>query len=129
MQTLIARFVLVLGLVMAPGSALALQVLSDDEMDQISAQGSFSLSIDPNGPTGVPTVNFGFVTGDTTGTGSVSISPLTAPSTIINGNALFSNTLFNVQNMIFNMNICVQCHATTLTQANIGVPVEIKFVP
>ena len=113
---------------LAPGLALATEVLSDDDLDQVSAMGEFSLELG-EGPNGLPSVNFAFQTGGTTGNGSVLISPSPAGSSVINGGVSFSNTLFNVENMIFNLNICVQCHATTITQGNVGVPVQIKLVP
>lgn len=111
-----------------PGVALATEVLSDGELDQVSAMGDFSLQIG-EGPNGIPSVNFGFQTGGTSGNGSVLISPSPTVPSVINGGVSFSNTLFQVENMIFNLNICVQCHATTITQGNVGVPVQIKLVP
>jgi len=111
-----------------PGVALATEVLSDGELDQVSAMGDFSLQIG-EGPNGIPSVNFGFQTGGTSGNGSVLISPSPTVPSVINGGVSFSNTLFQVENVIFNLNICVQCHATTITQGNVGVPVQIKLVP
>ena len=115
-------------LLVMPGLALATEVLSDQELDDVSAMGDFSLQIG-EGPNGIPSVNFGFQTGGTSGNGSVLISPSPTASSVINGGVTFSNTLFHVDNMIFNLNICVQCHATTITQGNVGVPVQIKLVP
>ena len=111
-----------------PGLALATEVLSDGELDQVSAMGDFSLQLG-EGPNGIPTVNFGFQTGGTTGNGSVMISPSPTSSSVINGGVSFSNTLFHVDNMVFNLNICVQCRATTITQGNLGVPITINVVP
>jgi hypothetical protein len=125
----ILRAALLLFLVLAgPGLALATEPLSDEDLDQVSAMGEFSLQLG-EGPNGIPSVNFGFQTGSTSGNGSVLISPTPTPSSVINGNVNFSNTLFHVDNMIFNLNICVQCHATTLTQGNLGVPITVKLVP
>jgi hypothetical protein len=108
--------------------ARATEALLDEELDQISASGDFSLELG-EGPNGIPSVNFSFQTGGTTGNGSVLISPTPTPSSVFTGGVNFSNTLFNVENMIFNLNICVQCQATTLTQGNLGVPITVKLVP
>src|SRR5574341_677553 len=102
-----------------PGLARATEALSDDDLDRVSAMGEFSLQLG-EGPNGIPSVNCGFQTGGTSGNGSVMISPSPTPSSVINGSVNFSNTLFHVDNMIFNLNICVQCPATTLTQGNLG---------
>lgn len=110
------------------GPAGATEALLDNELDQISASGEFSLELG-EGPNGIPSVNFSFQTGGTVGNGSVLISPTATPSSVITGGVNFSNTLFNVENMIFNLNICVQCQATTLTQGNLGVPITVKLVP
>ena len=119
---------LLVALVLAgPGVALATEALSDDELDRITA-GDFSLSLG-DGPNGIPGVNFAFQTGGTSGNGSVLISPSPTASSVFNGGVSFSNSLFQVENMISNLNICVQCHATTITQGNLGVPIQIKLVP
>jgi hypothetical protein len=119
---------IVLLLLFAPVTARATEALTDDQLDQISA-GDFSFNIGEDA-NGLPTVNFGFLTGGTSGNGQIVIQPSNGLSSAINtGNVSFSNTLFHVDNMIFNMNICVQCHATTLTQGNLGVPITFKMVP
>jgi len=125
---LLLTLALVVLVLAGPGLVLATEVLSDGELDQVSAMGEFSLELG-EGPNGIPSVNFSFQTGGTTGNGSVLISPTPTPSSVFNGGVSFSNTLFNVENMIFNLNICVQCQATTITQGNLGVPITVKLVP
>ncbi len=110
-----------------PTVSWATEPLSDEQLDELAA-GDFSVSVG-DGANGTPTVNFGFQTGGTSGNGSVLITPSPGSSTQVTGGVSFSNTAIHVDNMIFNMNICVQCHATTLTQGNLGVPIQIKVVP
>ena len=114
-------------LLLVPGYALATDILTDDQLDEISA-GDFTLDIGESA-TGLPTVNFGFQTGGTSGNGQIIIQPSATPTTGINASNVNFNAPFHVDYMIFNMNICVQCHATTLTQGNVGVPVTVKLVP
>jgi hypothetical protein len=128
MNLRIIMLLLVAVVLVMPGLAIATEVLSDGELDEVSAMGDFTLQLG-EGPNGTPTVNFGFQTGGTTGNGSVMISPTPTASSVITGGVSFSNTLFQVQNMVFNMNICVQCRATTITQGNLGLPITINVLP
>jgi hypothetical protein len=96
--------------------------LTDDEMDLVSA-GDLTIDLENNGDT----TKFTFNLGGTSGVGSVVLSPGTSiPSTLATGGSgIFSNNLFNVENMIFNLNICVQCSGT-IFQAGIGIPIRIN---
>src|SRR6185295_4138951 len=111
-----------------PVSALATDILTDGQLDEISAMGDFSVNIG-EGQNGLPTVNFGFQTGGTTGNGQIILQPSTTPTTAIGATNVNFNAPFHVDNMILNMNICVQCQANTLTQGNVGVPITVKVVP
>ncbi len=101
------------------------QLLSDEELDEISAGAvQFSYSVDP--VTGG--VNLAFDTGSTQGNGNVTATPSTGPSTVnvTNGNLVFSNSAINVQNMILNLNLCVQCKATTINQIGFGLGINVN---
>jgi len=126
LRSRIQAFVLAAFLLM-PVASLATEPLTDDQLDLISA-GDFSFDIGQDA-NGLPTVNFGFQTGGTTGNGQVIIQPSSTPTTGINATNVNFNAPMHVENMIFNMNICMQCQATTLTQGNVGVPVTIKVLP
>ena len=130
MNSMISRLQLLLltALLLLPVAGLATEPLTDDQLDLISA-GDFSLNIGQDA-NGLPTVNFGFQTGGTSGNGQVIIQPAASASTTgINASNVNFNAPMQTQNMIFNMNICMQCQATTLTQGNVGVPVTIKVLP
>jgi hypothetical protein len=118
----------VLLIILTPGPANSTEVLSNPELDEVSAQGLTGLTIDTNTPTGVPTLNFSFSAGGGTyGNGSAMIQPGLGTTTInAAGGLSFSNNLMNIQNLILNMNLCVQCSATTLTQSNLGVPITFN---
>jgi hypothetical protein len=120
---------LLLGVLLLPGVATAArQVMTDEEMDAVSAAG-FSIDLNPADPT---KLNFSFDLGGSTGAGDVSISPPSVavnPSTLVlPGQVDLSHALFNVQNMVFNLNICVQCSGT-IFQSGIGIPITIKTGP
>lgn len=121
-----ALLVPVLCLLLAPSVSIAADLLSEDEMDTVAASGlEFTAGFDSNGN---PLLNLGFQLGGTTGSGTVTVTPSPGTS-FINGNLNISKSIFNVESMIFNMNLCVQCKATTLTQTNLGLPVNIKIAP
>lgn len=75
--------------------------------------------IDPSLLTETPTVKFNFdAGGGTVGSGSAQI-PVSAPSLnptnpnlTFSGNPILTGNAFQVQNMLLNMNICVQCRAS-----------------
>ena len=113
---------------LTPLSAFATDMLTDGELDDISAMGDFTLNVGETAG-GLPTVSFGFQTGGTSGNGQIIIQPSATPTGGITAGNVNFNGPIHVENMIFNMNICVQCHATTLTQGNVGAPVTIKVVP
>jgi hypothetical protein len=120
---------LLLGVLLLPGVATAArQVMTDEEMDAVSAAG-FSIDLNPADPT---KLNFSFDLGGSTGVGDVSISPPSVsvnPSTLVlPGQVDLSNAMFNVQNMVFNLNICVQCSGT-IFQSGVGIPITIKTGP
>jgi len=103
------------------------QLMTDAELDEVSASGSVNFSLDAGES---PSFNFSFDQGATTGTGSVTTSPsIWTPSTLtMTGAVDLSHAYINVQNMIFNLNICVQCSGTIL-QSGIGIPITIKTTP
>ena len=75
--------------------------------------------IDPALLTETPGVRFTFdAGGGTTGTGTAQVPPsgpsLNAnnPNLTFSGNPILSGNAFQVQNMLLNMNICVQCRAS-----------------
>jgi len=112
-----------LAVLLGPRVAVSAPIpLTDDEMDLVSA-GDFTIDLENNGDA----TKFSFNLGGTNGVGSVAFSPGTStPSTLTSGGSgIFSNNLFNVENMIFNLNICVQCSGT-IFQAGIGIPIQIN---
>ena len=46
----------------------------------------------------------------------------------VQGAVDMSHALINVQNMIFNLNVCVQCSGT-IYQLGVGIPITIKTTP
>ena len=100
------------------------KVMTDVELDEVSASGGLSFSLDAGDN---PTFSFNFDEGGTFGAGSVTTSPATAsPSTLTFSGAVdLSHALINVENMIFNLNVCVQCSGTIL-QSGIGIPITIN---
>jgi hypothetical protein len=101
--------------------------MTDAELDEVAASGGVSFSLDAGDS---PSFTFSFDQGGSTGTGSVTTSPnIWTPSTLtMQGAVDLSHALINVQNMIFNLNICVQCSGTIL-QSAIGIPITIKTTP
>ena len=88
-----------------------------------ASQGAIGLNpkggIDPALLTETPGVVFTFdAGGGTTGSGSAQIpaapaaAPAAAPGLTFSGNPILSGNAFQVQNMLLNMNICVQCRAS-----------------
>ncbi len=113
------------GLVMCPGPVASAPIpLTDQEMDEVSASGGFTINLDAGDPT---TFSFSFDLGGTNGVGNATLSPpVASPSTLsFQGTSIFNNSYFNVQNMIFNLNICMQCRGTIL-QSGIGIPITIN---
>jgi hypothetical protein len=119
---------LLVGILLLPGAAIAArQVMTDEEMDAVSASG-FTIDLNPADPT---KLSFSFDLGGNSGLGDVSISPPTLtvnPSTLlIPGGAVdLTNARFNVENMIFNLNICVQCSGS-IFQSGVGIPITFKM--
>lgn len=115
-------------LLLTPGlTAAGPQRMSDEELDAVTAgdvQLKFGIDPDENG------VGFSFDLGSTFGDGSVILpnAPSVIPSTVnvTNGNVDFSNTRFTVENMILNLNLCVQCKASVINQIGFGVGITIK---
>ena len=103
--------------------------LSDEELDQITARGvDFSFSVVPD----EQRLDLSFQAQSTSGQGSVSVSPTSLPPTVtVNGTANFnlSQTSLLVENLTLNLNICVQCNATTIIQQGIGFPITVKIQP
>ncbi len=104
------------------GATAAPQVMTDDELDAVSASGGINFEVSTDGG-----VNFSFDMGTAIGNGSVNTTPVTATSPTFNfqGTADFTNARIAVENMIFNLNICVQCQGT-IHQIGIGIPISIK---
>ncbi len=105
--------------------AAAPKVLSDEELDEVTAQGvEFQLNLTPD----AQTLNFSFDLGSTFGNGSASPATLPTPSSLfVNGNPAL--TIFHVDNLVLNLNICVSCNAQTITQQGFGLPITVKVQP
>ncbi len=102
------------------------KLMTDADLDEVSASGGLTISLDTGEN---PSFNFSFDQGGTFGTGSVTTSPAAIPSTLTFSGAVdMSHALINVENMIFNLNICVQCSGTIL-QSGIGIPITFKNSP
>lgn len=101
--------------------------LSDEELDQVTAQGvQFKLKMMPD----EQLLEFNFDMGSTFGTGSVAPSPFLLPSSlVINGNPNLGHSTFFAENLILNLNVCVQCQATTIVQQGFGFPITVTFSP
>jgi hypothetical protein len=102
------------------------KIMTDDELDGVSASGGINLDFTTD-----PTrLGFSFDMGSMTGVGSVTTTPpSTSPNTLaFQGAVDLTNARFNVENMIFNLNICVQCQGNIL-QAGIGIPITVKTGP
>jgi len=103
------------------------RVMSDTELDEVSASGGFDIEVN-TGTDGSSSLSFTFDMGATTGFGNVSTTPV-VPSTPsgmnFTGAVDMTGALFNVENMIFNLNICVQCQGNII-QTGIGIPISIK---
>lgn len=124
--SLILLSAVVLAVGAGPAVAGGPTLLTDEELDQVSAGGvQFDLKVDPN----EGLVDFAFNVGSSFGSGSVAVgTPTQAPPTTVfnGGNVNLSNANFLVDNMIFNLNICVQCRADTIIQKGLGVPITIR---
>jgi hypothetical protein len=92
-------------------------LMSDKELDEVSGQGvELKFKLGEGGG-----VDFEFDLGPTVGNGSVVPSSLTDPSNaIFNGTADLSGSQFIVDNLIFNLNICIQCQADIINQIGFG---------
>ncbi len=106
-------------------------VMSDGELDEITAKGvdpAVSLSVTANPSENG--VDFAFNMGSTVGNGSVGITPVVSnPSTVVLSGSALPNAVFNVQNMVFNLNICVACNATKIIQSGTGIPITVNIQP
>jgi hypothetical protein len=91
-------------------------------LDAVSASGGINIELGADG-----SLSFDFDMGMAAGNGSVITTPATSvPSTFaFQGTADFTNARIAVENMIFNLNICVQCQGT-IHQIGIGIPISIK---
>jgi len=112
----------VLLLVGGRGAIAAPQVMTDDELDAVSASGGINFELGTDG-----SLSFNFDMGMAVGNGSVNTTPVIAatPTLSFQGTADFTNARIAVENMIFNLNICVQCQGT-IHQTGIGIPISIK---
>jgi hypothetical protein len=104
------------------GAIAAPKLMTDDELDAVSASGGINIELGADG-----SLSFDFDMGMAAGNGSVITTPATSvPSTFaFQGTADFTNARIAVENMIFNLNICVQCQGT-IHQIGIGIPISIK---
>ncbi len=102
------------------------RALSDEELDQVVAQGvDFTLKMTPD----EQFVDFKFDMGQTFGNGSIGPSSFAfPPNVVVNGNGLSLNAL-HVENLILNLNICMGCTATTIIQQGLAFPITIKTQP
>jgi hypothetical protein len=101
------------------------QLLTDAELDRVTAKGTdieFTFNPESGG------LNFGFNTGSTVGNGSVVSSPLPGSSNLntLTGTNTLSNNTFVVENMIMNVNICAMCNATVINQIGLGLGVTVN---
>jgi hypothetical protein len=122
-------FFVVLVLLIVPRLAAAgPKLLSDEEMDEITAQGGgVQLDFGFNAETG--DLNFNFNLGPTLGNGSVVSSPASTsgPSNLtLTGNTNLSNSTFVVENMILNLNVCAMCNATVINQLGLGLGITLN---
>ncbi len=97
--------------------------MTDADLDEVSASGGINIGVDSNDGS----FTFNFDQGMTAGYGSVTTTPA-IPSTLTAGSVNLSNALVNVENMIFNLNVCVQCSGN-IFQVGIGIPITIKSAP
>lgn len=126
------RVVFLLLVLLFPWSASAelaeLQDLSDEELDQVTAQGvSLKLKLLPDGA--LEGIGFDFDLGGASGNGSIEIPspPVTVQPINLFANGIdLSNSYLRVENLIFNLNICLQCQATTINQIGQGIPITIR---
>ncbi|MBI4522536.1 MAG: hypothetical protein HY695_01850 [Deltaproteobacteria bacterium] len=115
-------------LIHPPWSLARPQVMTDDELDQVTARGvefKFNFNPDQN------VLDFSFDVGSTLGTGTLGLNPFPAvPSNItVNGNPNLTNSNLFFDNLTLNMNVCVSCSATTIIQQGIGIPITVKVQP
>lgn len=125
LRTMVGMAIALLVLVIFPRAGFSgRQLLTDEELDEVAA-GSFNFSLNPD--TGG--VNFTFDMGSVLGNGQVGLDPnQPLPVLTVNGNGAsapnLSNSQFFVQNMIFNLNLCVQCKANVINQLGFGMGVN-----
>ncbi len=98
------------------------QHMTDADLDEVSASGGIEIGVNSNDGS----FTFSFDQGLTAGSGSVATAPL--PSTLTASSVTLSNAPINVENMIFNLNVCVQCSGN-IFQVGLGIPITIKSTP
>ncbi len=96
--------------------------MTDADLDEVSASGGINIGVDSNDGS----FTFSFDQGLTAGYGSVATAPL--PSTLTASSVTLSNAPIYVENMIFNLNVCVQCSGN-IFQVGLGIPITIKSTP
>jgi hypothetical protein len=115
-------------LLLLPGVALGQpKLMLDDELDKVTASGGLvSFSLNENNE-----VSFELDLGTTFGNGSVALSPTPGgglPPNFSLDNLL--NATFQVQSLIINLNLCVQCQATNINQIGLGLGItNTPFTP
>jgi hypothetical protein len=111
---------LAFSLLLVPGlSSAQPKLMVDEELDKVTASGGLvSFSLNENNE-----VSFELDLGTTFGNGSVVLNPTPSSSSLPPNFSLDSllNATFQVQSMIFNLNLCVQCQATNIHQIGLGL--------
>jgi hypothetical protein len=110
---------LTFSLLLLPGAGVAQpKLMMDEELDKVTASGGLvSFSLNENNE-----LSFELDLGTTFGNGSVVLNP--TPGNVVPPSFSLDNLLnatFQVQSMIFNLNLCVQCQATNINQIGLGL--------
>jgi hypothetical protein len=111
------RLVVILGfLLLLPSMSMAQpKLMADEELDKVTASGGLvSFSLNENNE-----VNFELDLGTVVGNGNVTLSPTPLPTNFSLDNLM--NATLQVQSLIINLNLCVQCQATNINQIGLGL--------
>jgi hypothetical protein len=118
-----------------PWAAAGPKIMTDDELDHVTAQGvRLKFDFDPEGGG----INLDFDAGNLTGTGTVLLNPLSqgAINVAASGTPGFgavpvngSLVIQNVENMNFSFNLCYFCKANVLNQLGLQIGATFNSVP